>query len=108
MSDLIISNDQIITKIYFFRNQKVMIDKYLADIYQVTTKSFNQAVKRNSIRFPSDFMFQLDDNETNALRSQSVTSIESNSAKSGTRYNPYVFIKNGINAFKYFKLRHSY
>lgn len=61
-------------KIYVIRGQKVMIDNDLAELYGITTKVFNQAVKRNLERFPEDFMFQLTDNERKILRSQIVTS----------------------------------
>jgi hypothetical protein len=49
--------------IFFFRNEKAMIDRDLAYLYQVTTKAFNQAVKRNIDRFPKEFMFQLKKNK---------------------------------------------
>ena len=49
-------------KIYLIRGQKVMLDSDLAELYEVETKVLNQAVKRNSTRFPEDFMFQLSDN----------------------------------------------
>ena len=61
-------------KIYLIRNQYVMLDRDLAELYQVETKVLNQAVKRNSKRFPEDFMFKLSHDETANLRSQIVTS----------------------------------
>ena len=60
-------------RIYFVRNQKVMIDTDLALLYRVPTKVFNQAVRRNMARFPADFMFQLTSDEVENLRSQIVT-----------------------------------
>ena len=66
--------EQIQRKIYDIRGQRVMLDKDLADLYCVSTKVLNQAVKRNISRFPDDFMFQLTVDETFHLRSQSVTS----------------------------------
>ena len=60
-------------RIYLIRGQKVMLDSDLADLYQVPTKALNQAVRRNSDRFPEDFMFQLTEEEASALRSQIVT-----------------------------------
>ena len=60
-------------RIFAMRGHTVMLDSDLAKLYRVTTKAFNQAVKRNSDRFPSDFMFQLTSEEAKALRSQSVT-----------------------------------
>ena len=58
------------SKIYEVRGQKVMLDKDLAELYQVTTGNLNKAVKRNIKRFPPDFMFQLTDEEWEALRFQ--------------------------------------
>ena len=56
-----ISVDNITAKIYEFRGQKVMLDRDLAALYQVETKRLNEAVKRKRMRFPSDFMFQPND-----------------------------------------------
>lgn len=81
--------------IYVVRNQQVMIDSDLAMLYQVETKVFNQAVKRNISRFPSNFRFQLNKDEFESLRSQFVTSKENNK-KGGRRYLPYVFTEQGI------------
>lgn len=78
-------------KIYIIRGLKVMLDSYLAYLYEVDTKVLNQAVKRNLDRFPDDFMFQLPDEEWNNLRSQIVTS-----KRGGKRYNPYVFTEQGV------------
>lgn len=61
------------SKIYTIRNKQVMLDRGLAFLYGVETKVFNQAVKRNIKRFPSDFMFQINSNENEILRSQIVT-----------------------------------
>ena len=58
------------SKIYEIRGQKVMLDKDLAKLYQVTTGNLNKAVKRNMKRFPPDFMFQLTTEEWEALRFQ--------------------------------------
>lgn len=52
------------SKIYDIRGQKVMLDRDLAEMYGVETRALNQAVKRNTDRFPVDFMFQLTDEET--------------------------------------------
>ena len=62
------------SKIYEIRGQKVMLDRDLAEMYEVQTKALNQAVKRNIDRFPEDFMFQLTNEETQNWRSQFVTS----------------------------------
>ena len=58
-------------RIYLLREQKVMLDSDLADLYQVTTGNLNLAVKRNRIRFPADFMFQLTKDENASLVLQS-------------------------------------
>jgi hypothetical protein len=84
--DEIISN-----KIYLIRNQKVMLDRDLAELYQVETKVLKQAVRRNSNRFPEDFMFELTDKENESLRSQIVTS-----SWGGSRYVPMVFTEQGV------------
>ena len=68
------------------------MDSDLAELYQEDTKVFNQAVKRNSERFPKEFCFQLTREEYNSLRSQFVTS----KGKGGRRYLPYVFTEQGI------------
>ena len=70
----LIPAEVIMSKIYFIREHKVMLDKDLAELYEVETKVFNQAVKRNLKRFPSDFMFELTQGEFDNLRSQIVTS----------------------------------
>lgn len=69
MQKSIIPIEIIENKIYFIRNQKVMLDSDLAQLYDVETKVFNQAVRRNQERFPEDFMFQLTDFEWESLRS---------------------------------------
>jgi len=61
-------------KIFIIRRKKVMLDADLADLYGVETRSLVQTVKRNSERFPPDFMFQLNQEEFETLRSQSVIS----------------------------------
>lgn len=78
--------------IYVVRDKQVMLDSDLAMLYQVETKVFNQAVKRNIERFPETFRFQLTKEEEGALRSQIVTS----KGKGGRRYRPYVFTEQGI------------
>lgn len=82
--------------IYVVRNQQVMLDSDLAKLYQVETKVFNQAVKRNITRFPENFRFQLSKVEYESLRSQFVTSKEDEIKKGGRRYLPYVFTEQGI------------
>ena len=70
-----------------------MLDRDLAELYQVTTSALNQAVKRNIERFPSDFMFQLTDQETEDWKSQIVIT---NSITMGLRRNPYAFTEQGV------------
>jgi phage regulator Rha-like protein len=88
--------------IYEIREQKVMLDRDLAELYGVELRSLNQAVKRNIQRFPSDFMFQLTQAEYENLRSQFVISssksqdITSKNRHGGRRYLPYVFTEQGV------------
>ena len=69
-----IPDELVMNKIYVIRNQKVMLDRDLAELYGVETKVLKQAVKRNLGRFPEDFMFELSETELNNWRSQFVTS----------------------------------
>ncbi len=78
-------------KIYEIRGQRVMLDFDLAEIYQVETRVLNQAVKRNTERFPYDFMFQLEREEWENLKSQIVIS-----SWGGTRKLPFVFTEHGV------------
>ena len=80
-------------KIYLIRGHKVMLDTDLAELYGVKTKALIQSVKRNQKRFPSDFMFQLENHEVTNLRSQFVTS---NKTHGGRRYTPFVFTEYGV------------
>lgn len=82
--------------IYVVRNQQVILDSDLAMLYQVDTKVFNQAVKRNIARFPDNFRFQLAKEEYAALRSQDVTLNENVGRGTHRKYLPYVFTKQGI------------
>ncbi|HPV40691.1 MAG TPA: ORF6N domain-containing protein [Spirochaetota bacterium] len=87
----IIESDVIAGKIHVIRGQKVMLDRDLADLYEVETRVLNQAVSRNITRFPADFMFQLDDTEFKCLISQFVIS-----NRGGTRKLPYAFTEQGV------------
>jgi hypothetical protein len=80
-------------RIYVIRDQKVMIDSDLAELYQVETFRLNEAVKRNLKRFPEDFMFQLTAAETRALTSQFAMS---KSGRGGRRTLPYAFTEHGV------------
>lgn len=78
--------------IYAIRDQKVMLDKDLAELYGVETKNFNKAVKRNIDRFPEDFAFQLTKEEWESLRFHFGTSKK---GRGGRRYPPIVFTEHG-------------
>ena len=69
----ILLEEPIENKIFVIRARKVMFDRDIAELYGVNTKALNQAVKRNSKRFPSEFMFRLNEEEFRSLRSQIVT-----------------------------------
>ena len=89
-----IKSEEIIKqKIFIIRGQKVLLDKDLAELYGVLTKNLNKAVKRNSTRFPSDFIFQLTKEELVNLKFQFGTS---SSSYGGLRYLPYVFTEHGV------------
>ena len=81
-------------KIYTLRGKQIMFDSDLAVLYHVDTKRLNEQVKRNSERFPDDFMFQLSEDEYESLRSQFAT-LETGRGKH-RKYMPYVFIENGV------------
>lgn len=88
-------NIELITnKIHFIRNQKVMLDYDLAVLYEIETKVLKQAVRRNIIRFPDDFMFELTEEEYKSLRSQIVT-LEKGRGKY-SKYLPFAFTEQGI------------
>ncbi|MBU0567533.1 ORF6N domain-containing protein [bacterium] len=83
--------ERIESKILLIRGQKVMLDRDLAELYEVLTKNLNKAVKRNIARFPEDFMFQLTKEEFTNLKFQNGTS-----SWGGTRKLPYAFTEHGI------------
>ncbi|WP_281231274.1 ORF6N domain-containing protein [Flavobacterium gelatinilyticum] len=89
----LLSEETISNKIYFIRGQKVMLDRDLALLYGIETKVLKQSVKRNILRFPEDFMFELNKTEFENWRSQFVTS---NSDKIGLRYSPMAFTEHGV------------
>ena len=92
--EITIPDETITSKIYLIREQKVMVDSDLAELYGVETKYLKRQVKRNTNRFPEDFMFELTKEEFANWRSQFVTSNSSN--KMGLRYAPYVFTEQGV------------
>lgn len=87
-----ISIEQITGKIYSFRGVKVMLDRDLSQLYAVETKTLKQAVRRNTQRFPDDFMFELSKDEEKSLRSQSVTLKRGQHSK----YLPFAFTEQGV------------
>ena len=99
--NIIPSSDQVVAplqsliggRIMVLREQRVMLDADLAELYGVQTKVLVQAVKRNVARFPADFMFQLSSEEFKVLRSQTVTS---NNTRGGRRTAPYAFTEQGV------------
>lgn len=90
-TDVAVPDEVVISKIFIVRGKRVMLDKDLAELYDVETKALNQAVKRNLLRFPEDFMFQLSEQEFENLRSQIVTS-----SWGGRRTLPYAFTEQGV------------
>ena len=94
---VVIDETTIKSKIYYIRNQKVMLDFELAEIYGYETRAFNQQVKRNNEKFDDDFMFQLTDDEVDELsRSQNVTLNRGTGRGSNIKYKPYAFTEQGI------------
>ena len=91
MQQLSIPETLVTSKIYIIRNKKIMLDRDLAELYEVETRVLNQAVNRNIERFPEEFMFQLTPDEFEILISQIVTS-----SWGGTRKMPYAFTEYGV------------
>ena len=89
--NLVASVEQIESKMFLIRGQKVMLSMHLAELYEVETRALVQAVKRNIERFPEDFMFQLNPEEFAILKSQIVTS-----SWGGVRTAPYAFSEQGV------------
>ena len=81
----------IASKIYLIRGVKVMLDRDLAELYGVETKRLKEQVRRNIVRFPEDFMFELTKDEIKNLRSQFATS-----SWGGARYLPMAFSEHGV------------
>ena len=107
------ANEQIISRIYYVREQKVMLDFDLAALYEVETKRLNEQVKRNIDRFPEDFMFRLTSKEWNLMRSQIVTAsgqpvekqnsiimrsqiATASQSKRNTEITPFAFTEHGV------------
>jgi len=88
---IMIPDEVIMNKIFLVRGQKVMIDSEIAELYGVETRRLNEQVKRNSERFPENFMYQLTKDEYDNLLSQNATS-----SWGGRRKLPFVFTEHGI------------
>lgn len=89
--ELLVNEQKILNRIYVIRNQKVMLDEDLAEMYKVETRRLNEQVKRNVNRFPKDFMFTLNQKEYDNLKSQNATS-----KWGGRRKLPNVFTEQGV------------
>jgi len=91
---LLIPDELVMNKIYIIRGKKVMIDTDLAELYSVATKRLKEAVRRNIVRFPEDFMFELTQSECDSLRTQFAT------LKTGrgqhTKFRPFAFTEQGV------------
>lgn len=87
----LLPDEVIMNKIYVIRGHKIMIDRDLAELYEVETRRLNEQVKRNIDRFPEDFMFQLTIDEFENLKSQIATS-----SWGGRRKLPYAFTEHGV------------
>lgn len=87
------ADEVIMNKIYVIRGQRVMIDRDLAELYEVETKRLKEAVRRNTNRFPKDFMFEMNKKEFENWRTQIATSKED---KQGLRYAPFCFTEQGV------------
>ena len=91
MENTLIPDETLMSKIYLIRDQKVMLDSDLAELYGVETRRLNEQVARNADRFLDDFMFRLNETEFDSLMSQIATS-----KRGGRRKLPYVFTEHGV------------
>jgi hypothetical protein len=92
-NNLMLPDEVISSKIYLIRGEKVMLDRDLAELYGVETKYLKRQVRRNLLRFPPDFMFELTEIELQYWRSQFGTS---NAEKMGLRHLPFAFTETGV------------
>lgn len=91
---LIVPDEVVMSKIYLIREQKVMLDRDLAELYGVKTNRLKEAVRRNMTRFPQDFMFEMNPDELEYWRTQFATSNLGD--KMGLRYTPFCFTEQGV------------
>ena len=92
MSNIVLKEVNIASRIYFIRGEKVLLDADLATMYNIETRTLKQAVRRNIERFPEDFMFELTKQEYDSLRSQIVTLKRGEHSK----YLPFAFTEQGV------------
>ena len=90
---LLLNEQKILTKIYLVRGEKIMLDRDLAELYGTETKVLKQAVKRNIVRFPKDFMFEMTANEFKKWKESAGLSPAD---KQGLRYAPFCFTEQGL------------
>ncbi len=88
-----IPDEVVMNKIYLIRGQKVMLDRDIAELYGVETRVLKQAVRRNSERFPQDFMFEMNKSEFEQWRKENVTGADD---RQGLRYAPFCFTEQGV------------
>jgi phage regulator Rha-like protein len=93
ISSITIPDEVVISKIYVIRNVKVMLDRDLAELYEVETRALKQSVKRNISRFPNDFMFEMTDKEMDNWRNKFEAIAKD---KKGLRYAPFCFTEQGV------------
>jgi len=95
-NQILVPVERIEGRIYLIRGKKVLLDRDLAELYDVSTKTLNQAVKRNIKRFPEDFMFQLNKEELELYLAQNLRSQIVTSSWGGARYLPIAFTEQGV------------
>lgn len=88
------ADEAVMNKIYLIRGQKVMIDRDLAELYEVETKRLKESVRRNESRFPKDFMFEMTKKEFENWRTHFASSTKED--KRGLRYAPFCFTEQGV------------
>ncbi len=96
IKDSIIPDESILSKIYIIREKKVMLDRDLAELYGVETKNLKRQVRRNDLRFPEDFMFELNEEEFENWRRQFGTS---NEDRMGLRYSHLSSLKRELRSY---------
>jgi len=84
----LVMEQRILNRIYVVRNEKIMLDRDLAELYGIETKVLKQGVKRNIARFPKDFMFEMTENEFKNWKEGTALSAAD---KQGLRYAPFCF-----------------